>query len=129
MKTGFRVKAYKHPRLKFVVRGKVSDKWQRRYFETKGEANTYAQQQNTLLFNEGREGIEFPSWLRLSAKRAHAALEPYGKTLEEAASFFVAHLEQARRAAPLAGAVAELITNRTRARMSKVYCYDLTLRL
>src|SRR5689334_17232247 len=115
MKNGFRVKGYKHPRLKFVVRGKISGKWQRKYFETKGEANTYAQQQNTRLLNEGRDGIEFPSWLRLSAERAHAALVPHGRTIDEAVAFFVAHLEQARRAAPLKTAVEELIQNRRQA--------------
>ena len=40
MKNGFRVKPYKHDKLKFVVRAKVANKWQRRYFATKGEATT-----------------------------------------------------------------------------------------
>jgi len=44
MKNGFRVKEYKHDRYKFIVRGKVAGKWERRYFVTKGEATTYAQQ-------------------------------------------------------------------------------------
>lgn len=129
MKSGFRVKPYKHPRLKFVVRGKVSGKWERKYFVTKGEATTFAQQQNTRLLNEGREGVEFPSWLRLSAQRAHEALSRHGKTIEDAVSFFVSHLEQANRAASLRVAVDELIANRRQAGMSDVYCYDLQLRL
>jgi integrase len=129
MKNGFRVKAYKHPRLKFVVRGKVSGKWERRYFETKGEANTYARQQNTRLLNEGREGVEFSSAQRVSAQRAAERLAPFGKTVEEAVAFYVAHLEQARRAAPLSVAVDELIQNRRQAGASVVYCYDLQLRL
>jgi integrase len=129
MKNGFRVKPYKHSRLKFVVRGKVSGKWERRYFVTKAEANTFAQQQNTRLLNEGREGVEFPSWLRLSAQRAHEALSRHGKTIEDAVAFFVSHLEQAKRSAPLETAVTELIANRRQAGASQVYCYDLQLRL
>ena len=43
--------------------------------------------------------------------------------------FIVAHLEQARRAAPLKSAVEELIQNRRQAGASDVYCNDLRLRL
>ena len=129
MKIGFRVKAYKHERLKFVVRGKVAGKWQRRYFETRGEATTYAQKQNTLLLNEGRRGVEFPSWLRLSAERAYETLLPWGKTIEDALHFYVSHLEKAKRAVALRSAIDELIKNRKEAGASRVYCNDLRLRL
>lgn len=129
MKTGFRVKTYKHARLKFLVRGKVCGRWQRRYFVTKAEALTYAQQQNVRLFNEGRHGIEFPSWLRVSAERAHQTLAPHGKTIDDAVAFYLSHLEQTKRAAPLRAAVEELIANRRKAGASEVYCYDLALRL
>jgi len=112
-----------------VVRGKVAGKWQRKYFKTKGEANTYAQQQNTRLFNEGRDGIEFPSWLRLSAERAYETLLPWGKTIEDAIQFYVSHLERTKKSAPLQTAVDELIKGRRDAGLSDVYCYDLKLRL
>jgi hypothetical protein len=98
MKNGFRIKAYKHHRLKFLVRGKIAGKWDRKYFATKGEATTYAHQQNTKLLNEGRNGIEFPEWLRLSAERAFETLNPWGKTIEDAVQFYVGQLEKARRA-------------------------------
>jgi integrase len=129
MKSGFRVKEYKHDRYKFLVRGKVAGKWQRRYFATKGEANTYAQQQNTLLLNEGRRGVEFPAWLRLSAERAYEALLPWGKTIEDALHFYVTYLERAKKSAPLNTTVDELIEVRKQAGMSARYCYDLKLRL
>jgi integrase len=129
MKSGFRVKAYKHTRLKFVVRGKVAGKWQRKYFETKGEATTYAQKQNTLLLNEGRRGVEFPSWLRLSAERAYETLLPWEKTIEDAVAFFVSHLERTKKSVPLQRAIDELIKVRRDGGVSDVYCYDLKLRL
>jgi len=129
MKNGFRVKPYKHHRLKFVVRGKVAGKWERRYFETKGEATTYAQQQNIRLFNEGRNGIEFPEWLRLSAQRAYETLLPWGKTIEDALHFYVSHLEKSKNSAPLHAALEELIKVRSEAGVSDRYCYDLKLRL
>jgi integrase len=129
VKNGFRVKPYKHHRLKFVVRGKVAGKWVRRYFKTKGEANTYAQQQNTRLLNEGRNGIEFPEWLRLSAQRAYETLLPFQKTIEDAVLFYVTHIEKAKRSVPLQSAVQQLIETRRSAGASDVYCYDLKLRL
>lgn len=129
MKTGFRVKPYKHERLKFVVRGKVAGKWQRKYFKTKGEANTYAQKQNTLLLNECCRGVEFPSWLRLSAERAYETLLPWGKTIEDPMHFYLSHLERTKKSAPLQAAVDELIKGRRDAGLSDVYCYDLKLRL
>jgi integrase len=107
----------------------VAGKWVRRYFETKGEANTHAQQQNTRLLNEGRNGIEFPEWLRLSAQRAYEILLPFRKTIEEAALFYVTHIEKAKRSVPLQTAVQELIGNRRSAGASELYCYDLKLRL
>jgi integrase len=129
MKNGFRVKEYTHDRYKFLVRGKVAGKWERRYFVTKGEAATYAQQQNTLLLNEGRNGIEFPAWLRLSAQRAYETLLPWGKTIEDALHFYVSYLEKAKKAAPLRSAIDELIKNRKEAGASRVYCNDIRLRL
>src|SRR5207248_10759489 len=49
---------------------------------------------NTRLLNEGLRGIEFPAWLRLSAERAYEALLPWGKTIEDALHFYLAHLEK-----------------------------------
>lgn len=74
-----------------------------------GRGDTYSQQQNTLLLNEGRHGIEFPAWLRLSAQRAYETLLPWGKTIEDALHFYVSHLENAKKAAPLRSAIDELI--------------------
>ena len=91
-KPAFTVKAYKHPRLKFVARGKVAGKWDRKYFRTRGEAETFAQQRNTELMNQGREAMEVPSWLRIMAQRCQKQLDSYGKTLEDAVDFYLLHL-------------------------------------
>src|SRR6266513_3379238 len=64
---------------------------------------------NTRLLNEGLRGIEFPAWLRLSAERAYEALLPWGKTIEDALHFYLAHLEKTKTSAPLQKAIDELI--------------------
>lgn len=109
MKEGFRIKPYKHPKLKFVVRGKVDGKWVRKYFHTKGEAQTYCELKNTELLNLGREALEFPSWLRVMAQEARRRLEPHGKTIDDAVSFYLDHLAKLKKSVPLTQAANELI--------------------
>src|SRR2546421_4122510 len=70
-----------------------------------------------------------PAWLRLSAERAYEALLPWGKTIEDALHFYLAHLEKTKTSAPLQKAIDELIKVRTEGGRSDVYCYDLKLRL
>src|SRR5207302_2729229 len=98
-KPAYRINKYKHPRLKYVVRSKISVKWQRKLFETKPEAKTYAQQKEIELLNQGREGVQFPSWLRVEAQQGQERLQPHGKTISDAVDFYVRHLETTQRSA------------------------------
>ena len=129
MREHYRVKRYKHPRLKYVVRGKISGKWFRKYFETKAEAETFCEQKNTEVANQGVEALEFSSELRVMAQRCASRLEPFGKTIEDAVNHYIEQLSKAQKAIPLTQAIAELIENRRAAGASDVYCYDLTWRL
>ncbi len=45
------------------MRSKIGEKWERKVFEIKTDAETYAQRKQIELLNQGREGVEFPSWL------------------------------------------------------------------
>lgn len=128
-KSAFRIKPYKHPRLKFVVRSKLSGKWKRKFFRSKAEAQTYVQLKETELLNQGKEGATFPTWLRVMAQRAHERLAPYGKTVTDAVDFFVAHLDAAQRSAKVPQALDELLQNRKASGISKRYCNDLRLRI
>jgi hypothetical protein len=69
MKTAKSIKPYKHPWLKFVVRSKLSGKWERKFFRTKAEAQTYVRLKEVELLNQGREGATFPSSLRVMAQQ------------------------------------------------------------
>lgn len=79
--SNFRVRKYKHPRWKFVVRSKVTGRWVRKFFGTKGEADTYAELKEIELLNQGVEGTVFSSDLRILAQRAATILDPYGTVL------------------------------------------------
>ena len=128
-KPAYRIKKYKHPRLKYVVRSKISGKWQRKFFKTKAEAETYAQQKEIELLNQGREGVQFPSWLRILAQQAQERLQPHGKTISDAVEFYVKHLEATQRSAKVSHALDELIENREGSGASERYCHDLRLRI
>lgn len=128
-KAPFRVKPYSHPSLKFVVRSTLTGRTERKFFRTRAEAETYARLRTTELLNQGREGVAFPTWLRVMAEREHQRLVPFDKTISDAVTFFVAHLESVARSVPLARAVEELIENRKATGASRRYCNDLRLRL
>ena len=129
MREEFRIKPYKHPRLKFVVRSKVNGKWVRKYFPTKVEAKTYCDQRNMEVKNQGRESVEFPSWLRVMAQKSNERLAQHGKTIDDAVSFYVQHLAKLKRSLLLKEAMRELIENRRASGSTEGYCYDLGLRL
>jgi hypothetical protein len=128
-KPAYRIKKYKHPRLKYVVRSKISGKWVRRFFETKAEAETYVQQKEIELLNQGREGVQFPSWLRIQAQQGQDRLQPHGKTIADAVDFYLKHLEATQRSAKVLQALDELIENRKASGASERYCHDLKLRI
>ncbi len=128
-KSAFRIKPYKHPRLKFVVRSKVSGKWERKFFTTKVEAQTFVRLKEVELLNQGREGVTFPTWLRVMAEQQAERLKPFGKTLSDAVDFYVRHLEAVTNSVPLPQAMAELIENRRGSGASVRYCYDLGIRI
>ena len=129
----FRIKKYKdhnRPKLKFVVRSNVTGgKWERRFFETQAEAKTYAAQKEIELLNQGTEGMNFPTELRVMAQRASQLLSQYGKTIGDAAQFYVKHLAAESRSIPVGQAVDELIANRRDTGFSRRYCGDLKIRL
>src|SRR5262245_47208395 len=128
-KPEYRDKKYKHPRLKYLVRSKISGKWQRKFFQTRAEAETYAQQKEIELLNQGREGVQFPSWLRIQAQQGQERLQPHGKTISDAIEFYLKHLEATQKSAKVSQALDELIENRKGSGASERYCYDLKLRV
>jgi len=92
-KPAYTIKPCKHPTYRFVVRSKDKGRWVRKFFETHGEAKTYVEIKTVELMNQGREAVEFPSWLRVMAQQAHEQLEPFGKTIADAVAYFLPHLK------------------------------------
>src|SRR6266404_5351892 len=97
MRKRFQVRKYKHPRLKFVVNYREAGKRKRTFFETKEQADAFASFKNSQLRRFGIEGAEFSSRLREMAQDCAERLGAFGKTLQDATDFFVAHLKASQR--------------------------------
>jgi integrase len=117
------------PHLKKQVRCKVGKKWVRRFFKNEREAKTYVELRRIALRNEGEQGLMLPAEIRVAAIRASEQLEPYGKMIEDAVEFYLAHLKTERGSIPVRQAVDELLANRKAAGLSKLYISDLHFRL
>ena len=88
------------PHLKFLVNYREAGKRKRSFFETKEAAKAFADEQNIKLTNEGREGAEFPTALRVMAQECKDALSKYGKTIKDV---FAQYPPDSRKTAGLEG--------------------------
>src|SRR5436190_9617710 len=129
MRKPFRVRKYKHPRLKFVVNYREAGKRKRSFFEKKEDAETFAKKKEIDLKNSGRDGAEFPARLREMAQECAERLHAYGKTIKDATDFFTAHLKASERSITAAELVAQLIEAKKADGASNRYVQDLRSRL
>jgi integrase len=111
MRVPFRLKPYRdanRPKLKFVVNFLEHRRRTRRFFETKREAETFSQQKTVELQNQGREGVEFPSWVRIMAGECNDLLEPFGKTIRHATDHYVTFLRASAKSCTVAELAVEM---------------------
>lgn len=131
MRTQFKIRPYSdsnRPLLKFVVNFKDGGKRSRRFFETKKEAETFAQQKKIEALNQGIEGAEFSTELRVLATRADALLAPFGKTIMDAAEFFAAHLKRITVSRSFSEVAREVLATRKADGASADYLRDIRLK-
>jgi integrase len=128
----FRVRRYgdsQRAHLKFVVTGRENGKRARRFFTTKAEAETYAQQKNIELRNKGTEGAEFPSWLRVMAEECNARLAEHKCTIRDATEHLLAHMAATKKSCRASELVTKLIAAKKADGASQRYLEDLKSRL
>src|SRR5713101_1841434 len=125
----FTVRAYRHPRLKFVVNHRENGKRKRSFFETREQANAFAAFKNAELRKYGAAGSEFSSRLREEAAECVERLSAFGKTLTDATNFLVAHLTASKGSITAAELVPQLIAAKKADGASKRYIEDLRSRL
>src|SRR5215469_8251249 len=119
----------KRPHLKFVVNAKEAGKRVRAFFETKKEAETFAQQKNIELLNGGQEAAQFPSALRVMAQECDGELRKHGKTIRQATDFFIAYLTANEKSCTATELVKELLKAKKADGAGERHLRDLESRL
>jgi integrase len=115
--------------LKFVVNYREAGKRKRTFFETKGQAESFAAFKNAELRKHGIAGSEFSSRLREEARDCVERLSAFGKTLTDATNFLVAHLKASKGSITASELVPKLIDAKKADGMSQRYIQDLRSRL
>lgn len=101
----------------WLVDARTKDGGSRKFFAKKSHAETYAQQCRAHRESHGTSAF------------GNAELAGFGKTVQDAISFYLAHLRQTAQSVPIAAAIGELVELRRTAGNSARYCHDLELRL
>jgi len=101
----------------------------RRFFKDKPEAQTFMRLAEVQQENYGTAALSISDALRVEAIECSESLQPYGKTLRDAARFYVAHLKTITGSQKVSEVVAGLLAARTGDGMSARYLGDLRVRL
>jgi integrase len=116
------------PHLKFVVNYRESGKRKRTFFETKEQANSFVAFKNDELKCNGIEHSEFPTAIRVMAQNAVELLNPFGKTIMDAAQYYAAHLKASERSCTVKQLLAELLEAKESKGVSRRHLDDLRQR-
>jgi integrase len=96
-KPTLKVRPYRHSkRHKFILDLRAYGKG-RMFFKTRAEADAECTRQKTLLERHSREAVGLSQRAMSEVIAARDKLAEYGKTISEAVTFFVDHLERVRR--------------------------------
>ena len=109
--------------------GMMKGKRVRFFYKTMEEAKTKAALCRVTRENEGASAFGMLSSTRRDAEAAFALLQPYGKTLIEAAEFYLANLDVVTSTKTVAEVVAELLDTKEQDGRAARYLRDLRFRL
>jgi integrase len=102
----------------------------RKFFKTKAEAEAERLRQITTLQRHGREAVGLPPAELSAIIGARKELAKHGKTIEDAATFYLDYLERIRRCnVTVADLSAEVLDAKRKDGMSATYIADLKKRL
>jgi len=71
--------------------GRLAGRRLRKFFKTRLEADTYAEQQRIAKANQGAAAFSIDDKLRIEALEARRLLQPYGTSLIKAAKYYIKH--------------------------------------
>jgi integrase len=113
-----------------VIEGlRVAGKRKRLFFRTKAAADLELARIKHKQAREGQDALAISDALRIMARDCATLLEPHGKSLADATSFYLEYLEKLSRSISVGGLVSEYQESRRRAGLSRVHLADLNYRL
>ena len=95
--------------------GRVNGQRQRKFFKTRPEADTYAEQQRVAKQNLGAAAFSIDDSLRLDAIEAKRLLAPFGTALVEAAKYFIKPARPRGGSKTMFELVAEILDSKSKA--------------
>ena len=101
----------------------------RKFFKTKAEAEAERLRQITTLERHGREAIGLPAGELSAIVKARNKLAKHGKTIEDAATFYLDYLERIRRCNVTVAELAMKCWSEAERRTRAMYIADLKKRL
>ena len=121
---------YKHdPVFKWIIDLRPFGKG-RKFFKHKSEADAEAMRQRTTLARHGQEALDMPRGELSAIIDAKNRLAKYSKTISDAATFLINHLDKTlRHGVTVSNLAAELLEAKRKDGMSKVYLKSLRFRL
>src|SRR5438093_5388180 len=121
---------YKSGGTAHMVDGRIGGRGKRHFFETKGAAETKAQQLRVARENEGSAALKnFDERLRVEALQCAEKLKPFGKSLRDAVDFYMPHLQAQNRTCSVTALIDQVIQTKKLDGASKRYLGDLSHRL
>ncbi len=115
---------------RFVVEGlRVAGKRVRKFFKTRRAADKWLRKTKARISKEGEGAVHMPEQLRVEATKCAALLKPYGRTITDATTHFLAHLAAMERTCAVAEMVTQLLAAKTQDGASDDYLADLKQRL
>jgi integrase len=124
-----RVKEYPHRKNYVVECPSVNGKRVRRFFKSEQDAETYAEGKRTEIKNYGLKALSLPDDVRSMASEAIPLLAPYGKTLRDAVTHYVRHLESASKSCVIQELIKQHIERKVKQRFSQVHLADIRYRM
>lgn len=126
-----RVVPYRHhPRLRWTITGyRINNKRVRRFFETKGQAETFVRQLQVKVENLGTRSASVDPALHVMAVRCTDRLKPFGRTLDDAAEFLIQHLAAVERSCTVEELLSQFLDNKRADGIAARYEQELRSRL
>ena len=126
-----RVVPYRHhPRFRWTIAGVYhAGKRIRRFFKTKGEAETFVQQLAIKAENLGTRAMSIDPKLHVMAVDCSDRLKPFERSIADATDFYLRHLESVERSCTVDELVTQLIKDKCADGIAVRYEQELRSRL